>query len=401
MNKETNFSTPPKSQRVLNSTNSIIGDLLKLAGQANIISFAGGLPSPKSFPIKEVEKATQTVMETEGSLALQYSSTVGEKPLIDEIVKYLNAKGVPTEADEIQIVSGSQQALDLLGMAYIDEGSTIAVESPSYLGAIQAFDLYYPKYIEIPTDEYGLNPDLIGPEFKNIRFAYVITTFQNPTGLTISVERRKKLAEKALEYDFWIIDDNPYGELYYNHEPPLPMRYFAPERTISLGTFSKVLAPGFRLGYVVGPKAAIAPLTQLKQAIDLNTSTFAQLITAQIMKDGLMTKHLPAVREIYKSQCEYMLKAMDKYFPKDGVTWTKPDGGMFIWVTLPTSINTDDLMKEAVARKVAFVPGSAFYTPGKEQYNSMRLSFVTVPPEKIEEGIKNLGNLLKEKLAVK
>ena len=268
-------------------------------------------------------------------MALQYSSTVGEKPLIDQIGKYINSKGVPAQADEIQIVSGSQQALDLLGMAYIDKGSLVAVESPSYLGAIQAFDLYEPKYIEIPTDEHGLNPDLIGPEFKNIRFAYVITTFQNPTGLTLSVERRKKLAEKAREYDFWIIDDNPYGELYYDQEPPPSMRLYAPERTISLGTFSKVLAPGFRLGYVVGPKEAIAPLTQLKQAVDLNTSTFTQLITAQIMEDGLMTTHLPAVREIYKTQCEYMLKAMDQYFPKEGVTWTKPDGGMFIWVTLP------------------------------------------------------------------
>ncbi|MBS4768691.1 MAG: PLP-dependent aminotransferase family protein [Burkholderiales bacterium] len=398
MNSETKNQTPPKSQRVLNSTNSIIGDLLKLAGQADIISFAGGLPSPKSFPIKEVEKATQTVLEKEGALALQYSSTVGEKPLIDQIVKYINSKGVPAQADEIQIVSGSQQALDLLGMAYIDKGSLVAVESPSYLGAIQAFDLYEPKYIEIPTDEHGLNPDLIGPEFKNIRFAYVITTFQNPTGLTLSVERRKKLAEKAREYDFWIIDDNPYGELYYDQEPPPSMRLYAPERTISLGTFSKVLAPGFRLGYVVGPKEAIAPLTQLKQAVDLNTSTFTQLITAQIMEDGLMTTHLPAVREIYKTQCEYMLKAMDQYFPKEGVTWTKPDGGMFIWVTLPESINTDELMKEAVARKVAFVPGSAFYTVGQEKYNSMRLSFVTVPPAKIEEGIKTLGELLKEKL---
>ena len=243
-----NSLTPPKSIRARSSQRSIIRELLKLASQPDVISFAGGLPSPKSFPVKAIEKATDWVLETEGTRALQYSSTEGEPALRKAIAAHEAELGAPVDPDCIQIVSGSQQALDLMALAYIDEGSKVAVEDPTYLGALSAFKLQRPEFVTLPTDEHGLNPDLIGPEFSGIRFAYVMPTFQNPTGITITEERRKKLAEKASEYDFWILEDNPYGELWYDRQPPKPIRCYAPERTLTMGTFSKVLSPGFRLG---------------------------------------------------------------------------------------------------------------------------------------------------------
>ncbi|MBQ8829602.1 MAG: PLP-dependent aminotransferase family protein [Burkholderiaceae bacterium] len=388
--------TPPISKRARASTCPIIRKLLKLAVQNDIISFAGGLPSPQSFPIDRIEGAATTVLENSGTRALQYSSTEGEIALRKAIADYETQKGIPTVVDNIQIVSGSQQALDLLGLAFIDDDAPIAVESPTYLGALQAFNLYNPKYVSLPTDEYGLNPDLIDEKFRGIRFAYVMPTFQNPTGLTISEERRKKLAEKAREYDFWLIEDNPYGELWYDKEPAPSLRAYAPERTITLGTFSKILAPGLRLGFIIGPKDAMEPMTMLKQAVDLHTSTFSQLISAHCLENNLMTEHMPSVRALYRSQCQAMLSALQTHMP-EGVTWSKPEGGMFIWVTLPKSINTDVLMEEAIERKVAFVPGSAFYAKDPE-YHRLRLSFVTVPTDKIEKGIQDLAQLIKEKL---
>ena len=215
-----NSLTPPKSIRARSSQRSIIRELLKLASQPDVISFAGGLPSPKSFPVKAIEKATDWVLETQGTRALQYSSTEGEPALRKAIAAHEAELGAPVDPDCIQIVSGSQQALDLMALAYIDEGSKVAVEDPTYLGALSAFKLQRPEFVTLPTDEHGLNPDLIGPEFSGIRFAYVMPTFQNPTGITITEERRKKLAEKAREYDFWILEDNPYGELWYDRQPP-------------------------------------------------------------------------------------------------------------------------------------------------------------------------------------
>ena len=285
-----NSLTPPKSIRARSSQRSIIRELLKLASQPDVISFAGGLPSPKSFPVKAIEKATDWVLETEGTRALQYSSTEGEPALRKAIDAHEAELGAPVDPDCIQIVSGSQQALDLMALAYIDEGSKVAVEDPTYLGALSAFKLQRPEFVTLPTDEHGLNPDLIGPEFSGIRFAYVMPTFQNPTGITITEERRKKLAEKAREYDFWILEDNPYGELWYDRQPPKPIRCYAPERTLTMGTFSKVLSPGFRLGYIIGPKAALDPLTTIKQAVDLHTSTFTQLISARCLDEGLITE---------------------------------------------------------------------------------------------------------------
>lgn len=388
--------TPPKSIRSRHPESSLIRDLLKLASNPDVISFAGGLPSPASFPVKAIKEASDWVLDTEGTRALQYSSTEGEPALRKAIAARETELGAPVEADHIQIVSGSQQALDLMALAYVDEHSKIAVEDPTYLGALSAFRLQRPDFVTLPCDEHGLNPEAIGPEFEGIDFAYVMPTFQNPTGITISEERRKLLAEKAREYNFWILEDNPYGELWYEKQPPKPIRYFAPERTLTMGTFSKVLSPGFRLGYIIGPKTALEPLASIKQAIDLHTSTFTQLISARCLDSGLMNKHLPEVRKLYKDQCHCMLEALKRYMPEN-VSWTKPEGGMFIWVTLPDYFNADTMMKEALDRKVAYVPGSAFYAC-EPKYNNLRLSFVTVPPEKIDQGIKALAELIREKM---
>lgn len=378
---------------------SIIKQILALASSPNVISFAGGLPSPLGFPVEAIKNASCWVLDNQGPRSLQYSSVEGAPELRELIAQRETERGVETRADDVQLVSGSQQALDMIARLFIDPGAKILVETPTYLGALGAFQLCRPEFVEMPSDEHGLNPDLLGEECRGARFAYVIPTFQNPTGLTIDVERRRKLAEKAREYDFWIIEDNPYGELYYGEEPPVSMRAFAPERTLTLGTMSKVLAPGFRLGYVVGPKHVLDALAEMKQSVDLHTSTFTQLISARVLDEGLFAEHLPKVRGIYREQAKVMLDALEEYMPKHPeVRWTKPTGGMFIWVDLPKGVDSTELMKKCLASDtpVGFVPGMAFYACDPEANNNhMRLSFVTVPPEQIVAGVKSIAEALK------
>ncbi len=385
-------STPPLSVRAQGATGSLIRELLKLAARPQVISFAGGLPAPESFPVDDLAAACGDVLASSGSQALQYSTTEGEAALREWIAARETALGTPTRADEVLIVSGSQQGLDLIARAFIDEGSTVLVESPTYLGALQAFRLQAPRFVELPADEQGLAPERIGEEARGARFAYVMPTFQNPTGLTLSAERRSVLAQRARELDLWLVEDDPYGELWYDAPPPASLRSHAPERTLKLGTLSKVLAPGLRLGYVVGPRAALEVLTRLKQAMDLHTSTFNQRIAARVLAEDLLTRHLPAVRSRYATHCQAMLEALDQHFPATA-RWTRPEGGMFIWVELPTGMDADTLLPQAIAQDVAFVPGSAFYA-GAPRRNTLRLSFVTVPPARIREGIARLGGLL-------
>lgn len=377
-----------------------VGEILALAARPEVISFAGGLPSPEGFPAKAIEDATDYVLETNAKTALQYSTAIGTPELREAIAKIETEHGCPTSVDEVLIVSSSQQALDLVGRAFVEpgKGTKVLVESPTYLGALLAFNLSHPTYTELSTDEQGLNPDVIGDEVAGASFAYLIPTFQNPTGLTINEERRSKFAEVARKYNFLIVEDNPYGELYYGAErPPRSMRAFAPERTLRLGTMSKVLAPGFRIGYIVGPKEIIAALADLKSSMDLHTSTFTQLITARVLNEGLFTTHLPRVRKLYADKAHYMLECLDEFMPKHpGVSWTHPDGGMFIWVNLPEGLDSAVLMKKVLASDVpvGFVPGSAFYA-NKPEANHFRLSFVTVSNEKIRAGIKSIADALK------
>ncbi len=389
------FTAPaPRFSTVATQPGSdILNVILKIAATPNVISFAGGLPAPEGFPVAQLAAACQTVLDRDGKRALQYSAIKGEKELREEIARRETEKGIPTTADEVQIVSGSQQALDIIARIFLNPGDKVLVESPTYLGALQAFDLCRPSYTELACDEQGLNPVAFGDECKDAKFAYVIPTCANPTGLTMSHERREVLAQKARQYDMWLIEDDPYGEIWYVEEPPMSLRAYAPERTIRLGTLSKILTPGFRLGYVIAPKEVLDMIVKFKGAMDLNTCTFTQLVSAQVFSEDILKTHLPAIRERYKKHADAMLEALEEFMP-EGVTWTHPIGGMFIWVTFPECVNTTELLPKALEQQVGFVPGEAFYANNPKR-NHMRLSFVTVGPEKIREGIKRISEIVK------
>lgn len=386
----------PLARLMQGPKDTILGDLLQLAGRPEVISFAGGLPTPEGFPIEAIERSCTETIRQWGARSLQYSFTEGEPELREAIADWETRRGVATAADEVMIVSGSQQALDLVARLTLDEGSKVLVENPTYMGAISAFKTCAPSFALLPADDRGLNPEAIDASAAGARFAYVMPTYANPTGLTIDEGRRQLLAQKAREFDFWLVEDDPYSELWYDHPAPKSLRAWAPERTLRLGTLSKVLAPGLRLGYICGPKAAISRLALLKQSMDLHTATFSQKVAARIIASGELEAHLPDVRALYKKQARAMLQALDEFMPEE-VSWTRVEGGMFIWMTLPAGFNTTALMREALERNIAFVPGAPFYANGGGE-RFLRLSFVTVPVDKIRVGIEKLGELLRSKL---
>lgn len=387
------------SQRAQQLTSSTIREILKVTERPEIISFAGGLPAPKGFPIDIINAAFDRVLATRGESALQYGPTEGYAPLRAWVANDLKRVGADVSPDEVLIVSGSQQALDMLGKLFIDPGSKVLVEAPSYLGALQSFSLFEPQYVAVPTDEGGLIPDSLTDErTAGARFIYVLPNFQNPTGLTLDLARRKALVERCAAAQVPIIEDDPYGDLRYAGQALpglLGLGRAAGATVIRLGTFSKVLAPGLRLGYIVAPKPIISKLVQIKQATDLHTASLTQMAVYEAVKDGFLTTHLPMVRDLYKEQCGYMLEAMDEHFPTTA-SWTRPEGGMFIWVTLPEHIDGTQLLARAIEQNVAFVPGAPFYAGSDPQCNTLRLSFVTVSEEKIRAGIAILGKLIRE-----
>jgi 2-aminoadipate transaminase len=387
------------SQRAQQLTSSTIREILKVTERPEIISFAGGLPSPKGFPIDVINAAFDRVLKTGGQSALQYGPTEGYAPLRAWVAEDLKRGGADVSPDEVLIVSGSQQALDMLGKLFVDPGSKVLVEAPSYLGAIQSFSLFEPRYVAVDTDEGGLVPEALTEDrAAGARFIYVLPNFHNPTGLTLSLERRQALVERCAALQVPIIEDDPYGDLRYagTAQPGLlGLGRRAGATVVRLGSFSKVLAPGLRLGYIVAPKPIIAKLVQIKQATDLHTATLTQMAVYETVKDGFLATHLPNVRDLYKEQCGYMLDAMDEHFP-DTVAWTRPEGGMFIWVTLPKHIDATRLLTRAIENNVAFVPGAPFFAGDTPQANTLRLSFVTVSEEKIRKGIAVLGRLIRE-----
>lgn len=386
------------SERAQQLTSSTIREILKITVRPEIISFAGGLPSPQGFPIDVISQAMQSVLASQGESALQYGPTEGHQPLRQWVADDLNRTGANVTASEVLIVSGSQQALDMLGKLFVDPGSKVLIEAPSYLGAIQSFSLFEPVYEGVPADEHGLDPaGLTDERVQDARFIYVLPNFQNPTGLSLGLDRRQALVKRCAQANVPIIEDDPYGELRYaGTQCPslLTLGQAAGATVIRLGTFSKVLAPGLRLGYIVAPVPIISKLVQIKQATDLHTASLTQMAVYEAIKDGFLDTHLPTVRELYKQQCGYMLDAMDAHFP-DTVSWTRPEGGMFIWVTLPGHIDATVLLDQAVAQNVAFVPGAPFYAGAAPQTNTLRLSFVTVPEHKIRQGIAILGELIR------
>ncbi|OWT63802.1 aminotransferase-like domain-containing protein [Candidimonas nitroreducens] len=398
-----NAPLPPSryafSQRACNLTSSAIREILKVTERPEIISFAGGLPAPQGFPVEVMQAAYDRVLSQQGRVALQYGPTEGYAPLrawVAEDLKRVGAHDI--SPDEVLIVSGSQQALDMLGKLFIDPGSKVLVEAPSYLGALQSFSLFDPAYVSVPTDQGGLMPQgLTDERVRDARFIYALPNFQNPTGLTLNLQRRQELVERCAAVGLPIIEDDPYGDLRYAGEALpglLGLGRAVGATVIRLGSFSKVLAPGLRLGYIAASREIISKLVQIKQATDLHTATLTQMAVYETVKSGFLATHLPSVRELYRKQCGFMLDAMAEHFPAT-CSWTRPEGGMFIWVTLPEHIDSGELLARAVERNVAFVPGAPFYTDAVRP-NTMRLSFVTVPEDKIRSGIAVLGELIRQ-----
>jgi 2-aminoadipate transaminase len=374
---------------------SVIREILKVTERPGIISFAGGLPSPETFPVAEFEKACCTVLQSDGRAALQYSVSEGNPQLRKHVADQL-----PWDVDPAQVLitSGSQQGLDLIAKVLIDTGSRVLVETPTYLGALQAFSPMEPNVVSVNSDDQGIIVDdlntKIGKGADRARFLYVLPNFQNPTGRTMSQERRLALIQKAKELELPIVEDNPYGDLWFDAAPPPPLSSHNPGNSIYLGSFSKILAPGLRLGYVVAPASIMPKLLQAKQAADLHTPTFNQRIVVEVLKDGFLDRHIPTIRALYKSQCHVMLEFLEREMKGLDVTWNRPLGGMFLWVRLPAHLKAVDLLPKAVDRGVAFVPGVAFYA-SEPDTRTLRLSFVTATAEQIRQGVSALAETIR------
>ncbi|MDO8774254.1 MAG: PLP-dependent aminotransferase family protein [Burkholderiaceae bacterium] len=377
---------------------SVIREILKVTEKPGIISFAGGLPSPQTFPIPEFAAACAKVLQEDGKAALQYAASEGFGPL-----RELVAASLPwaVNPNQVLITTGSQQGLDLLAKILIDAGSRIVVETPTYLGALQAFTPMEPEVVAVTSDEEGIDIADLKAKGKDARFLYVLPNFQNPTGRTMTEARRAALSAAAAEIGLPIVEDNPYGELWFDAPPPLPLSARNPDGCVYLGSFSKVLAPGLRLGFLVAPKALYPKLLQAKQAADLHTPSFNQRVAAEVMKDGFLERHVPMIRALYKSQRDAMLAALQREMPvipgkpDASVTWNSPDGGMFLWARLPAGMSAVELLPKAVDKNVAFVPGAAFYADHGDP-RTLRLSFVTASVGQINTGIKALADAIRE-----
>ncbi|MEG0114340.1 MAG: PLP-dependent aminotransferase family protein [Comamonas sp.] len=383
------------AERAAKMNSSAIREILKLTDRPGIISMAGGLPSPKAFPLDAFTAACQSVMERDGAAALQYSTTEGFAPLRQAIADFLPWEVNP---EQILITTGSQQALDLIGKVFLDKGSRLLVEKPTYLGALQAFTPMEPVAVGVDSDDEGMLIEdfarQVGSGADKARVAYVLPNFQNPTGRTMSEARRQALVEKAKELNIPLVEDNPYGDLWYEQEPALPLAARNPEGVIYMGSFSKVLAPGLRIGFIVAPASVYGKLTQAKQAADLHTPSFNQRVVAEVIKDGFLDRHVPTIRAMYKVQRDAMLNALEREMAGLGVSWTRPVGGMFLWLQLPEGMDAQQLLAGAVERGMAFVPGAPFYA-GEPQNNTLRLSYVTVTAEQIDKGIAALAEAIK------
>jgi 2-aminoadipate transaminase len=389
------------AQRTKTAKSSIIRELLKLTQRPEVISFAGGLPAPEVFPVARFQEACQRVLSTQAFIALQYGPTEGYRPLRELIVAQMARYGIIATVDNVLITSGSQQALDLIAKLLINRGDRILVESPTYLGALQAFDLMGAEYVTVPIDSAGLQTSEMEKALRSgPKFMYILPNFQNPGGVTLSRSRRDELVLLSDKYGIPIIEDDPYGQLRYEGEHISPLVVL--DRTnlqrdngyllgnvIYLSTFSKVMAPGLRLGWIVAPPDVISRLVQLKQSADLHTSTFNQMVAYEVARDGFLEEHVKLIRRIYGERRDAMLEALHNYFPPE-VSWTHPKGGLFLWVTLPTGIDTMKLLDTALRQDVAFVPGDPFY-PGGDTGSHMRLNFSNAPPEQIREGIRRLS----------
>lgn len=399
------------AQRTQRMTSSMIRELLKLTEKPDVISFAGGLPAPEVFPIKEVERATEAVLREHGRTALQYAATEGYLPLRELLVRHMARYGIRVKPANVMITSGSQQGLDLIGKLFVNAGDRILTEAPTYLGALQAWSAYQAEYLTVPVDEDGLDVERLEAQLRGgPKFLYVLPNFQNPAGVTLSLERRRRLVELANHYGAPIVEDDPYGQLRYEGEHLPPIVQIDAElhdkgdadgeftgNVLYLSTLSKTLAPGLRVAWVVAPESVIARLVQMKQGADLHSSTFCQMVAYEVAKDGFLDRHVKRIRELYGERRNAMLAALERHFPTEA-SWTRPAGGLFLWLTLPAGLDSTALLKTALdEERVAFVPGASFFPKGGGE-RTCRLNFSYAPPDVIEEGIRRLGTVVKRAL---
>ncbi len=379
------------ARRAAQMNSSAIREILKLTERPGVISLAGGLPAPEGFPVEALREATDRVMRDAPREALQYAASEGYGPLREWIAEHLRARGQAADASQVLITTGSQQALDLVGKVLLDPGSRVAVEAPTYLGALQAFSPAEPTFVAVARDSDGPVPERLH-EVGDARFLYIQPNFQNPGGHCIGSARRAALVDAARSHGLPLVEDNPYGELWFDTPPPQAMSAQWLDGSIYLGSFSKVLAPGLRVGYLVAPASVYGKLLQAKQAADLHTPSLNQRVVFEAVKNGLLDRHLPAVRAAYRLRRDAMQEALARHLPA-GCKWDRPSGGMFFWVELPPDCDAGMLLAKAVERGIAYVPGAAFYFEHPKK-NCLRLSFATVSPEQIAASIATLADLL-------
>jgi 2-aminoadipate transaminase len=392
------------SKNALSMKRSEIRELLKVSRIPGMISFAGGLPASETFPVKELEEISCEILRQRGATALQYGTTEGEAPLREEISKWMMREKSAVKPENILVTAGSQQGLDIVSKVFLDPRDIVVLELPSYIGGLQAFAAYRAKMIGVPQDEHGMRMDVLekvltglAKRKKKPKFIYVVPDFQNPSGVTLTLERREKLLELAYRYEIPILEDSPYRDLRFKGESvPAIYSLDKEKQVIALGTFSKILCPGLRLAWIMAPTEWMDRMVVAKQSMDLCCPTYNQLIVAEFMKRGLMQKQVESIRTLYSKKVEAMLTALKKHMPKS-VKWTRPEGGLFLWVKLPKNMSANDLLPKAIENKVAYVVGTAFHCNGKGQ-NTMRLNFSYPTEQQIDEGIKRLAKMITENM---
>lgn len=383
---------------------SAIREILKLTQQPGIISFAGGLPAPESFPTELLKDIVVEILEKDGTAALQYSTTEGDKKLREQLIKNYNKEGIQIPFDNFIITTASQQGLDLIGKVMIDPGDVVLCGLPSYLGGLSAFTSYGAEMVGVTFDKFGMRPDILREKIeqsikrgKKPKFIYIIPDFQNPAGLTYPESRRIEIIDIAKEFDLLIVEDSPYREVRFEGEPQRMMYQLDDsERVLALGTFSKIFVPGFRIGWMFGPSAIIEKVVTAKQSTDLCTSVFVQKIAAAYLEKGYFEENLKKITQSYKEKREVMLEGFRKYMPQ-GVTWTEPEGGLFLFLYLPEHIDAEKLLLKAIDKKVAFVAGNVFHCDGSGK-NTMRINFSFASKEDNIEGVKRLAEVIKAEM---
>ncbi|MFO7867687.1 MAG: PLP-dependent aminotransferase family protein [Bacteroidales bacterium] len=389
------------ADRISDVPKSYIREILKVAVSPNIISFAGGLPNRDLFPVQALQRAANSVFETDPKDALQYSNTEGYLPLREFISqRYKEVKGLNIEPKNILITTGSQQALDLLGKTFLNEKDRVIIEKPGYLGAIQLFSIYKARFSPVTLEEDGVNIEELSKvsRKRNTKLMYTVPNFHNPTGITYSNEKRQHIADVLRGKPIMLIEDDPYGDLRYTGSHKSSFMHYLPEQTVMLGSFSKTVVPSFRTGWIVAPDEIMEKLIIAKQASDLHTNFFTQKLLYEYLSANDLNEHITKIKEVYGRQCLAMIESIKKHFPKE-VSYTLPEGGMFLWVTLPHGISAMDLVQKAIEQDVAFVPGDPFYVDTTETISTLRLNFSCVDEEIIEKGISRLGKVMNEYIA--